>query len=77
MFVIVLINLQFSLLYYIIQNTPMHMNSETLTNISLPIGAIARLHCTVSNVDQTGVGINHPMKKLYIWSFSDLFHPLV
>ena len=73
-----LIQLQFSLHFYIIRNTPIpHLNSETPTNISLPIGAIARLHCTVSNVDQTGVGISHIRKEYYPWIFSDIFYPLV
>ena len=73
-----LIHLKFSFLYYIMPNTPMpHINRETPTHISQPIGAIARLYCTVSNVDQTGVLINHLMKEQYFWIFSDLFHPLV
>ena len=75
---VLLIHLQFSLLFYIIRNTPMpQMNSEMATNISLPVGAIARLHCTVSNVDQPAVFVNHLIKNHYHRIFSDLFHPLV
>ena len=52
---VMLINLESNLPFYIIPNTGLHRGTFDMANISVPIGANVRFHCTVANVEQNGV----------------------
>ena len=61
--VMLLVSLETNMQYYIIPNTGPPVDTGAMVNISVPIGATVRFHCTVSNVEQKGVGTKSLNKK--------------